>query len=73
MSEALRGKKPVYRPQPPGIVTVKIDPDTGERARFDDPDAIFEYFRSEFAPELTDAIDAPNYDALEETITEEIF
>jgi len=39
--------------QPPGIVTVKIDPDTGERAAPGQPDAIFEIFREEFAPHLS--------------------
>jgi penicillin-binding protein 1A len=36
--------------QPNGLVTVRINPTTGLRAAQDDPDAIFEIFREEFAP-----------------------
>ncbi|MCZ6502372.1 MAG: PBP1A family penicillin-binding protein [Gammaproteobacteria bacterium] len=36
--------------RPNGIVSVRIDPDTGFRAEPSDPDAIFEIFRKEFAP-----------------------
>jgi penicillin-binding protein 1A len=35
---------------PTGMVTVRIDPQTGKRASVDQPDAIFEVFRSENAP-----------------------
>ncbi len=55
MREALRGV-PIKQPkQPEGLVTVRIDAETGERARTDDANAIFEIFRSEYAPkERTD-------------------
>ncbi len=36
--------------RPNGIVSVRIDPETGFRADPSDPDAIFEIFREEFAP-----------------------
>ena len=50
MRDALE-ERPIYRlPQPAGIVSVRINPETGERARIDDPDAIFEVFRAENAP-----------------------
>ncbi len=35
---------------PPGMVTVRIDPHTGQRASVDQQDAIFEVFRAENAP-----------------------
>ena len=51
MRDALKNR-PEYRlPQPAGIVSVRINPETGERARIDDPDAIFEVFRAENAPQ----------------------
>lgn len=50
MRVALAGKQPVYLPQPPGIVTVKIDPATGTRAQPGQPEAIFEIFREAHQP-----------------------
>ncbi len=50
MRGALAGTPSSYLAQPPGIVTVKIDPTTGERARAGQPDAIFEYFKEENVP-----------------------
>ncbi|MCH8542576.1 MAG: PBP1A family penicillin-binding protein [Alcanivorax sp.] len=41
-------------PQPPGIVSARINPDSGKRARPGDQGAIFEYFREEDLPELDD-------------------
>lgn len=53
MREALKDKpeQPAYSPE--GIVTVKINPDTGERANINDVDAIFEIFRTEDVPSAT--------------------
>lgn len=51
MRAALEGKPERHRPQPPSIVTVRINPDTGKRAAIDDPDADFEFFRRENVPE----------------------
>jgi penicillin-binding protein 1A len=53
-------------PQPAGVVTVKIDPETGDVARAGDPDAIFEYFLAEHAPR------APRDEPLEEPDAEEV-
>ncbi len=56
MGKALDGVPSKPEPQPPGIVTVRIDPQTGLQARPDNPDAIFEYFREGHEPKL----EAPN-------------
>lgn len=39
-------------PIPDGVVSVRIDPETGYRADPSDPDAVFELFREEYAPPL---------------------
>lgn len=73
MREALKTSKREAAVQPSGIVSVKIDPETGKRARIDDPDAIFEYFRTEYVPELEaqEAKSAAESDL--EAVTEEVF
>ncbi len=50
MKEALKGtpEKPLERP--PGLITVRIDPDNGLLAESNQPDAIFETFRSQYVP-----------------------
>lgn len=55
MREALAGRPDRPAPQPDGIVTVRIDPETGQRARPGDPDAIFEFFRAEDVPPYNDS------------------
>ncbi|MCU5788668.1 hypothetical protein, partial [Alloalcanivorax marinus] len=50
--KALDGVEERYPPQPPGIVSVRIDPESGLQARPDNPNAIFEYFREDNVPEL---------------------
>lgn len=50
MAQALAGQPEQPASPPDGIVTVKIDPETGLSARIDDPDAVFEVFREELAP-----------------------
>ena len=50
MREALRDSPQMERPLPPGVVNVKIDPDTGELASYGQRNAIFEYFREEYVP-----------------------
>mgnify|MGYP003109468913 CR=1 FL=1 len=52
MGKALNGVPEQHPPQPSGIVSVRIDPDSGLQARPDNPDAIFEYFRQNNVPEL---------------------
>jgi penicillin-binding protein 1A len=51
MREALKDEPEVLPDQPPGVVTRKIDPVTGELATAQNPDAIFEYFLQEHLPE----------------------
>jgi len=50
MRVALDGVPEETRQQPPGVVTMKVDPRTGEPAPPDDPDAAFEYFLAEHTP-----------------------
>ena len=50
MEDALDGLPQVLPPQPPGIVSLKIDPTTGEVAGPGQTEAVFEYFLEEFAP-----------------------
>ena len=50
MREALRDSPELKRPVPPGIVSVRIDPDTGLLANPGQKNAIFEYFPEENVP-----------------------
>ncbi|MCB1842445.1 MAG: peptidase, partial [Halioglobus sp.] len=50
MREALKDHPERQRPLPAGIVTVRIDPETGLLAAPGQSDAIFEYFREEYVP-----------------------
>jgi len=50
MREALKDSPERPRPVPPGIVSVKIDPETGLLASAGQPNAIFEYFKKENVP-----------------------
>ncbi len=50
MREALQDRPEITRPVPPGIVNVKIDPDTGQLATAAQRNAIFEYFLEETVP-----------------------
>ena len=59
MRQALKNTPEVFPTQPPGIVSVKIDPKTGERAAPGQPDAIFEYFLREHAPKATSTSNTP--------------
>jgi penicillin-binding protein 1A len=51
MREALKDSPQSARPVPTGIVTVKIDPETGQLAPAGQRNAIFEYFRKENVPQ----------------------
>jgi penicillin-binding protein 1A len=53
MREALKDSPDRERRVPPGIVTVKIDPQTGQPASAGQRNAIFEYFKRETAPQHT--------------------
>lgn len=52
---ALKGKPEHMMPQPPGILSVKIDPQSGKRTSANDGNAIFEYFMLPFLPERENA------------------
>lgn len=58
-------------PQPPGIVSVRINPDNGLRARPGDSGAIFEYFRDDSLPEFDDSLGLPGYAGDEEQVRPE--
>jgi penicillin-binding protein 1A len=53
MGAALAGTENEKREQPEGLVTVRIDPDTGLLARGGQSDAIFETFREAEVPQLS--------------------
>ena len=75
MREALKGRPEKLLKQPPDVVSVKIDPETGLLAKPGQQNAIFEFFRSENIPKEV----APSTDDFEpafqqeETLEEEIF
>ncbi|MBI3344982.1 MAG: penicillin-binding protein 1A [Gammaproteobacteria bacterium] len=50
MSEALKDVPESAWPQPPGIVTARINPVTGLLAADDDPDGVSEFFMKDFVP-----------------------
>lgn len=64
MEDALAGRAAAKVFQPPGITTMKIDPDTGEAAAPGDTNAIFEFFFAENAPEVPSANDANTKDTI---------
>ncbi len=55
MKVALADRPEEIPPRPEGIVSIRIDPRTGECARPDQSDAVFELFLQESAPELPDS------------------
>lgn len=57
MGAALAGVAESRMERPDGLVTVRIDPETGLRARAGNPDAIFETFRDGNVPELEPPLD----------------
>lgn len=59
MGSALAGKAERFRPQPDGLVTVKINPESGMRASANTGNAVFELFREENVPDLPEALAAP--------------
>ncbi|HQU16788.1 MAG TPA: PBP1A family penicillin-binding protein [Gammaproteobacteria bacterium] len=50
MRAALKGQPERFLPQPPGLVTVRINSRTGQPAGIDDPGAVFITFRGRYAP-----------------------
>jgi penicillin-binding protein 1A len=74
MRGALRGRPEINQPLPPGLVTVRIDPETGKRADASTPNAIYEFFRSDQVPELDDGKDVESpWQKTGEVRTESIF
>lgn len=73
--KALKNRPEVNKPRPQGLVTVRINPETGKRARAGDPNAAFEIFRSEDVPPIDDGnTDAPSpWNEAEATDTDQIF
>lgn len=55
MGAALDDQPAHVPPKPPGLVTVRISPDTGQLARAGEPGAIFETFRVGHVPEPQEA------------------
>jgi penicillin-binding protein 1A len=73
MQVALAGTPEVYRPQPDGIVSVRIDEKTGLRAKPDQEDSLFEIFRSEDVPPETDDKSAPANGKSNSSVPEDMF
>ncbi|WP_019528367.1 penicillin-binding protein 1A [Dasania marina] len=73
MSLALQGRPEVNPVQPEGIITVKIDPDTGLLAQPGQSNAIFEYFRAENAPKRSNQASPSPSNLLNEEQREDIF
>ncbi|MFA7555252.1 MAG: penicillin-binding protein 1A [Spongiibacteraceae bacterium] len=75
MEAALADRPETTLKQPPGIVTVKIDPTTGLLARPGQKNAIFEIFQEELAPTTEAPAEATGGDssAFEDVFEEDIF
>jgi penicillin-binding protein 1A len=54
MRDALQDTTPDFVPKPSSLVTVRIDPKTGERALPGQSNAIFEIFRKDHVPPQRD-------------------
>lgn len=62
MGAALKDKPEKYLARPQGLVTVRIDPESGKLARSGNPDAIFETLQAGHEPELESSYDRlPDY------------
>ena len=68
--QALEGKPNIERPQPDGLVMVKIDAKTGKRVA-PNQQGIFEFFRSENVPDLSDTNSLP--DEADNTLPDDLF
>ena len=74
MNVALGERSETHPVQPPGILTMKIDPETGSPATAGQDNAIFEYFLAEYAPRTRTAPGTDTPPAGEREIdVEEIF
>ena len=73
MKVALDDKPENKQPQPEGIVTLRISPETGRLARQGDPNAIFEIFRKEHAPTTVSEDNLPSFNDLDDFSPENLF
>lgn len=73
MRAALADKPEQPAQQPNGIVTVRINPENGRRARPGDPDAIFEIFRAENVPPYENGGSNSNGGGEDDALPEELF
>ncbi len=73
MRAALSGLPDRQPRQPDGIVTVRINPENGQRASAGDPDAIFEIFREENVPPYQDHSSGSQSNGEEDSLPEELF
>ena len=74
MEAATKDTPNTIRKQPQGVISMRINPTTGKRARATETDAVFEYFRVENTPEEgTEPAQLNDYNQTEQTVTEEIF
>jgi len=74
MREALKESKEQLPQQPEGIVSARIDAETGEFTSADNPNAIFELFRAENVPDTTAPTADEQSGAMENnTLTGELF
>lgn len=56
---ALKGKPEHLLDQPEDVVSIRIDPNSGERASMNDPGAMYEYFMLPYAPVTADQKQQP--------------
>ena len=75
MASALDGVPEEILERPEGLVTMRIDPESGEAALAGDAEAIFETFRAEYAPARTPTATARSAQAssAEGGVTERLF
>ncbi len=78
MREALAGSPETELTQPDGMITVRIDPDTGLLAGAHQKNAIFETFRVEYAPQkrtpdIDDSVSAPHANSSDEQTPQLLF
>ncbi|USE35325.1 penicillin-binding protein 1A [Endozoicomonas sp. SCSIO W0465] len=73
MHTALDGKPEYKPPQPKGMITLKISPETGMLAVPGDPNAIFEIFRQENAPQQLSDEGLPSLGEMDQFSPEDLF
>jgi penicillin-binding protein 1A len=75
MREALRDQPEASLEQPPGIVSVLIDPETGNLAGSSSSEAVFEYFLEDQVPERREQVDDNGRGQTQDngTITRDLF